>query len=109
MNWSASNDRPPRLGAPDRLLWHGLPTPRLRPVLPARYHRQNACAGPMARTPVWAGLTQDGSVLELWVGDDTWTIIETVPTTPERMSCHRSAGTGSSGAPVVGSPASEEP
>ena len=59
--------------------------------------------------PVWAGLTPDGSVLELWVGADTWTIIETVPTTPERMSCHRSSGTGSSGAPVVGFPASVEP
>ena len=60
-------------------------------------------------TPVWAGLTKDGSVLELWVGDDTWTIVETIPTQPERKSCYRTAGTGSSGAPAIGSPVSEEP
>ena len=84
-------------------------TPAVGPCLPRATVAQHLRGDQWRELPVWAGLTQDGSVLELWVGADTWTIIETVPTTPERMSCHRSSGTGSSGAPVVGFPASVEP
>ena len=42
---------------------------RRRPMLPARRRRERLRGNRWRELPVWAGLTQDGSVLELWVGD----------------------------------------
>lgn len=49
----------------------------------------------------WFGLSVDGTVMELWLADNTWTVLESHP---NGMSCFRAAGTWSSGPPLTGTP-----